>query len=302
MADKTRAKDTSSLHRYRIELPLLVDDLDLDVYEFRLYAHLKRVAADEGSCWQSARTLAKVCKMSASQISKAKASLEQRGLITRQERAVRGGIADDISIVDIWPATFKRYAQTSTQESDREAITSTSKRSPDDHLQESDREAIALTSKRSLQRMEESIPYRDHESTTTTTAPDDARASVVVVEQVEKTTTGGDDKTELYHWLRAHGVNAPAAALRNQHHDLAATQAMYAQMVGSATGAQRQKLIGAFVKALDADGPQVRAAPARPVVPDRPAFVSPLAGLPTVEETKASMRRLLSKLRDEQES
>jgi len=35
----------------------MMDDSDLDVYEFRLYAHYKRVAGDDGKCWQSKATV-----------------------------------------------------------------------------------------------------------------------------------------------------------------------------------------------------------------------------------------------------
>jgi hypothetical protein len=161
MPDRTRAKDASSLHKYRIELPVLIDDMDLSVYARSLYIHLKRVAGDHGSCWESARTLAKACGMSAGQVSKAKDELERHGLIVRNIKSVKGGIGDDITIVDIWPDTFQRYAPESerAKESDHHTITLTSKRSPHDHLDESDhhtitsgesdQEAITLTSKRS---------------------------------------------------------------------------------------------------------------------------------------------------------
>ena len=38
--------DAGDLRKYRIELPNLYDDADLDPYEFRLLAHYKRV----GTC------------------------------------------------------------------------------------------------------------------------------------------------------------------------------------------------------------------------------------------------------------
>lgn len=161
MATKTRVKDESTLHTYRIEIPVLIDDMGLSVYARSLYIHLKRRAGEKGSCYESARALAQACGMSAGQVSKAKDELESRGLIVRGVKMVRGGVGDDISIVDVWPETFKRYAPESeqTKESDHHTITSPSKRSPHDHLEESDhhtitsdqsdQEVIALTSKRS---------------------------------------------------------------------------------------------------------------------------------------------------------
>lgn len=162
-AKATRTRDRSSLPRYRVELPILIDDMNLSVYAFRLYVHLKRVAerSEEGSCWESARTLATACNMSSGQVSKAKDELERNGLIVRHIKMLRGGIGDDIAIVDIWPENFKRYAPESDhrKESDHHTITSpveviTTRSLPesDRHTitsDESDQEVIALTSKRS---------------------------------------------------------------------------------------------------------------------------------------------------------
>lgn len=160
---KTRSRDRSSLPKYRVELPILLDDMNLSVYAFRLYVHLKRVAerSDEGSCWESARTLATACNMSSGKVSEAKDELEQKGLITRHPRMLRGGIGDDIIIVDIWPENFARYAPESgtDKKSDHHTITSPSEvittrsLSESDHLVitsgESDHQVIASTSKRS---------------------------------------------------------------------------------------------------------------------------------------------------------
>lgn len=144
MAPKTRARDRSSLRHYRIELPNLIDDMGLSVYAFRLYVHLKRVAEDEGSCWQSARTLAEACNMSSGRVSEAKDELEQKQLIVRHPKIVRGGIGDDITIVDIWPQNFARYAPESapSQESDHHTITSTPEVITTRSLGESDRHTI----------------------------------------------------------------------------------------------------------------------------------------------------------------
>lgn len=143
---KTRSRDRSSLPHYRVELPILLDDMNLSVYAFRLYVHLKRVAerSDEGSCWESARTLASACNMSSGQVSKAKDELEQQGLITRHPKVLRGGIGDDITIVDIWPRNFERYApeRKVAQESDHHTITSTSEVITTRSLSESDHHTI----------------------------------------------------------------------------------------------------------------------------------------------------------------
>jgi hypothetical protein len=178
---KTRARDRSSLRHYRIELPNLIDDMGLSVYAFRLYVHLKRVAEDEGSCWQSARTLAEACSMSAGQVSKAKDELEQKQLIARHPKILRGGIGDDITIVDIWPKNFAHYAPEGgeTQKSDHHTITygveviTTRSLSESDHhtitTGESDHQVIAETIKRSPgDPKKDQYHIESHDPTTTT--------------------------------------------------------------------------------------------------------------------------------------
>lgn len=147
MADRHRVTDTSTMHRYRIELPILIDDLDLSVYEFRLYVRFKRRAGDGGSCYEGTRSLAEACGMSMGQVSKAKKSLEQKGLISIGTKQTRGGQTDDVSVIDLWPRNFKAYAdeesvhqvntsvkafttQTLSTESVHTVNTLTSKRSP----------------------------------------------------------------------------------------------------------------------------------------------------------------------------
>lgn len=104
-----RVTDKSTLHAYRIELPILIDDCDLSVHAFRLYVHLKRRAGDSGSCWEGARALAKACNMSLGKTSEAKQELTKKGLITIRKRKTPSGDGDDITIVDIWPKNFETY-------------------------------------------------------------------------------------------------------------------------------------------------------------------------------------------------
>lgn len=156
MAEKNRVADKSTMHRYRIELPILIDDLDLSVYEFRLYVRFKRRSGDGGSCYEGARSLAKACGMSAGQVAKAKKGLEEKGLIRIGTKQTRGGQTDDVTLVDIWPRNFRAYAD---DESDHHTITSgkvittRSLSNESDHdtiaSPESDHTANTLTSKRS---------------------------------------------------------------------------------------------------------------------------------------------------------
>ena len=81
MTEKGKVEDAGASRKYWIQVPNMIDDSDLDPYEFRLYVHLKRVAGDDGQCWQSTQTLATFCNMSVGKISQAKQSLLARGFI-----------------------------------------------------------------------------------------------------------------------------------------------------------------------------------------------------------------------------
>lgn len=104
-----QVKDQSSMHRYRTEIPNIIDDMDLSVYAFRLYVRLKRVAGDDGKCFFTTRQLAEQCRMSVGAVSKAKQELAGKDLI----RVDSDGkwVRDNITIVDMWPANFAYFAQ-----------------------------------------------------------------------------------------------------------------------------------------------------------------------------------------------
>jgi hypothetical protein len=93
--------DDSKSHFYLV--PNIVDDLELSVYAFRLYSHYKRVTGESGSCWQSVKTLSKVCKMSAGSITNARRELVDRELILVKEISNPTGKSFlEVRIVDIW--------------------------------------------------------------------------------------------------------------------------------------------------------------------------------------------------------
>ena len=100
--------DSGDLRKYRTELPNLIDDMDLDPYEYRLYGHYKRVCgAAGGTCYQSVRTTAEQCGMSVGKVSETRRSLETKGLIKCQDNE-DGTI--NVTIVDIWPQNFRHYS------------------------------------------------------------------------------------------------------------------------------------------------------------------------------------------------
>lgn len=124
MDDERMASD----RKPRIELPVLVDDAGLSPYAFRLYAHIKRVAGDDKTCYQGTRTMADVCRMSLGQVSRAKAELVAAGLITLAKKSTRGGLVDEIRVVDVWEANRAKYPPSvqvvNTSESDQDMNTS----------------------------------------------------------------------------------------------------------------------------------------------------------------------------------
>lgn len=100
---------------------------------------------------------------------------------------------------------------------------------------------------------------------------------------------GKPGKTELYHWLRSQGVDSPQAAERNQHHDLARTQAMFTRMVGDAIGDERKKRIGRFIRAIEADGPPPLPAPRPP-----PVAPPPIERPPDLLDRQEAARRMVA--------
>lgn len=105
-------KDEGDPRKYFIIVPNLVDDMDLSVYAFRLYVHLKRVAGDKGECWQSTATLAMACKMSVGSVSKAKKELIKHQLIIVEKMISDHGEFDRhvIHIADIWQRNNDNFA------------------------------------------------------------------------------------------------------------------------------------------------------------------------------------------------
>ena len=96
-------KDESP-HDYFSQIPNVVDELNLTPYAFRLYAHLRRVAGENGKCWQSTTTLSESCRMSAGSVSSAKRELEETfpPLIRVTSKMGDRGIYHEITITDIW--------------------------------------------------------------------------------------------------------------------------------------------------------------------------------------------------------
>lgn len=115
-----------------VQVPNIVDDFQLDPFSFRLYVHLRRVAGEDGACWQSTATLAAACKMSMGEVSKCKQILFDHGLIYIMKRKGKNGYYDHITIADIWAENLEHDSGT-VEHSLRERIRSSHERLRSSH-------------------------------------------------------------------------------------------------------------------------------------------------------------------------
>lgn len=60
-----------------VQIPHIVDEIGLDVYEFRLYAHFVKVAGSHSDCWVSNSKLAKRLKISDKKIRETKKKITE---------------------------------------------------------------------------------------------------------------------------------------------------------------------------------------------------------------------------------
>lgn len=111
MNDEVLIVDSSHDRKWFTAIPNIIDDMDLSSYGVRLYLRLKRRAGENGRCWENTRNLAKGCKMSLSQVTKVKRELQDAGLIEISEVPGKHGHypSHSITILDIWPANYKKY-------------------------------------------------------------------------------------------------------------------------------------------------------------------------------------------------
>lgn len=127
--------DEGDPRKYYAQIPNLIDDMNLSVYAYRLYGHLKRVAGDTGKCFQSTKTLADACKMSMGSISKAKQELIDAGLIileTKHDKK-KGYDYHEIRLIDIWAQNMIAYSQNERARSPHERANSPDERARSPH-------------------------------------------------------------------------------------------------------------------------------------------------------------------------
>lgn len=109
--------DDSGDRKYFTMLQNFIFDLPLNVYAFRVYAHIKRVAGDNGVCWQSVRTIAERCNISPSSVTRAIRDLSKYNLIDVKRVSNDGDKYQhtEIRIRNIWPHNV-RYFELSEDE------------------------------------------------------------------------------------------------------------------------------------------------------------------------------------------
>lgn len=116
MSEEQVISDPSDLRKYRTELPNLYDDSGLNLFEYRLLGHYKRV----GKCTESIETTAKKCGMSEGKVSETRMSLKENGWITLERVAMDNGENGRyrfvVRVVDRWIENFARYSGLSPDE------------------------------------------------------------------------------------------------------------------------------------------------------------------------------------------
>lgn len=115
---KYKIREEHQPYRFFWMTPNIIDDTEMSLVAFRLYAHLKRVAGEDGACWQSTETIAKKCFMSAGSVSNAKKELEKLGLIRILTEKNKHGGKDyhEIVIIDIWGRNIDKFSTSSPGE------------------------------------------------------------------------------------------------------------------------------------------------------------------------------------------
>lgn len=107
--ERQHLQDLSDLRKYRHEIPNMADD-DLNLYEYRLYGHYKRVcgAATGGVCYESTRKTAEKTDMSHPMVIKTRRGLEKKGYINCKHEP---GQTIRVTLVDIWLTNMARYSK-----------------------------------------------------------------------------------------------------------------------------------------------------------------------------------------------
>lgn len=113
-------KEQKADHHFRTEIPNIVFDLDLDPYEFKIYAYIKKIGGDQGGCWKSKPNIAKECSISKRKVDDAVQKLSSpfdllggKSLITFIPRENNTSL---LIINDIWRENGDKFRSESKKE------------------------------------------------------------------------------------------------------------------------------------------------------------------------------------------
>ena len=105
MEEKTfKIRDNSGDKKYFSIIPNYIVNHSTH-WEKSLYLTLKRISGEEGSCWKSPNTLAKIEKCSPNQIRKTLKSLEKRGWIKKvgiRKTGITQQLTNEYILIDLW--------------------------------------------------------------------------------------------------------------------------------------------------------------------------------------------------------
>jgi len=97
--------------KYYARIPNMAIDF-LPYAELALYTYYKRIASDQGKCWQSTETVANNLSMSAKKLRATRKALQDKGLIVVEERTNADGkecASKVIKVVNIWTDNVNMY-------------------------------------------------------------------------------------------------------------------------------------------------------------------------------------------------
>lgn len=124
---RQRVKTQRGIMSYFAAIPHMADD-DLDIYEYRLYGHYKRICGEQNNpCEESVRDTARKLGVSHPKIIEARRSLETKGYILVEQEAPQTPLI--ITLLDLWPENMQRFSgsvvsQTGSQDSQGGSVVS----------------------------------------------------------------------------------------------------------------------------------------------------------------------------------
>jgi len=105
--------DDGSIGKYAVVIPHMAGD-DLNPFQYRLYAHYKKLYAIKGGCEESVRETAKATHMSSKTITAARNGLAALGYISQDiptKAQARKGQTVHVTLIDRWAENMARYAK-----------------------------------------------------------------------------------------------------------------------------------------------------------------------------------------------